>query len=189
MHRLCKARFLYVKVICLDKLFVIRWYLGYILGIILTVATGGMYVLICKYGIVCVSFFAHLQPPQRRPASSCGLFNIVSAEAANLVNGKQIYMSDAMRGKLPPSSRKESQTGLEGRRELPHATSDVERGDVSHDEFKINFVTSYIDVTWYRFYINLTSSERKEPSFAAVFFRSVSRLLSCFQTPFRARSS
>ena len=98
--------------ICLDKLFVIR-YLEDILGIILTVATGGMYVLICKYGIVCVSFFAHLQPPppQRRPASSCGLFNIVSAAAANLVNGKQIYMSDAMRGKLPPSSRKESQTG------------------------------------------------------------------------------
>ena len=93
--------------ICLDKLFVIR-YLEDILGIIRTVATGGMYVLICKYGIVCVSFFAHLQPPPQRPAVSLTLYR---PSAANLVNGKQIYMSDAMRGKLPPSSRKESQTG------------------------------------------------------------------------------
>ena len=95
--------------ICLDKLFVIR-YLRDILGIIRVVATSGMYVLICKYGIVCVSFFAHLLPPQR-PAVSLTLY--LSAAAANLVNGKQIYMSDAaMRGKLPPSSsRKGSQTG------------------------------------------------------------------------------
>ena len=44
-----------------------------------------------------------------RPAVSLTLYRHMAA--ANLVNGKQIYMSDAMRGKLPPSSRKESQTG------------------------------------------------------------------------------
>ena len=43
-------------------------------------------VLFCEYA----SF--HLMP-QRRPLQYCGPFNIVLA--ANLVNGKQIYMSEA----------------------------------------------------------------------------------------------
>ena len=138
-----------------------------------------------------MSFFAHLQPPQRRPASSCGLFNIVSAAAANLVNGKQIYMSDAMsEGEIAAFFAEREPNWL--RTEKGASTCDVgcRKGRCIHDEFKINLVTSYIDVTWYRFYINLTSSERKEPSFAARCpFRSVSLLLSCFQTPFRARFS